>query len=486
MESANWELVSAKGARGVALSWGGELKNTDEKMNYGASDEYGEHSVNSRKSIQYNTSDFTLNLPLYTGGKLESKQESASLGTEISRMELQNIKQQIGLEATQAYYEVLQCDKIIQVQRDSVNQLQTHLQNVEDQFAMGVVANPDVLRSKTELANAKQNLVNAQSDYDIAILKLNKIVGMPIQSNTNLEDIKEEQYKKVIENGIVELPLGIEYSIGKQKEMQDDAARLLQYAKDNRPDGIAARKNVEQAQQAVGMARADGLPQISIFAGHEDRQDSDSNGYFHDLSAGLHIDWNIFDSNVTKAEVKKAEAAIGKAQAQEKDTMLQIEVDVNSALSKVMAAAKNISSNKIAANQAKEDFVLEQIRYSTGVGTNTDVIDAEVALTTARTNYVESLYKYITAMAELNKAIGAGNIPDNLNGKAVEIIDAADNQAEAEAAAGKAGGGLADMKQADTEAEKSAGSDDKILEQVSTISVQAGSAAAPVSINSKS
>ena len=56
--------------------------------------------------------------------------------------------------------------------------------------------------------------------------------------------------------------------------------------------------------------------------------------------------------------------------------------------------------------QAEEDYRIAQLRYSAGVGTNTDVMDASVALTTAKNNYIQALYDYNTNTALLEQNMG--------------------------------------------------------------------------------
>ena len=72
----------------------------------------------------------------------------------------------------------------------------------------------------------------------------------------------------------------------------------------------------------------------------------------------------------------------------------------------MIAAEKNIPTTKVAVEQSQEDYKIAQVRYSAGVGTNLDVIDAQVALTTAQTNYIQALYDYNTSKASLDKAMG--------------------------------------------------------------------------------
>ena len=46
------------------------------------------------------------------------------------------------------------------------------------------------------------------------------------------------------------------------------------------------------------------------------------------------------------------------------------------------------------------------IRYQAGVGTNLVVLDAQVALTTAKNNYLKAMYEYNNNRSKLDKAMG--------------------------------------------------------------------------------
>jgi outer membrane protein TolC len=72
----------------------------------------------------------------------------------------------------------------------------------------------------------------------------------------------------------------------------------------------------------------------------------------------------------------------------------------------MVEAEKRISTSQVTVEQADEDFKIAQVRYSAGVGTNTDVIDAQVALTQAKNNYIQAMYDFNTSKANLTKAMG--------------------------------------------------------------------------------
>ncbi len=370
-DSARWALKEAKGQKGLSINWettayavGGE---TYDQMNRDSS--YGNVIAAS--------------IPIYTGGKLENNIKGREIGVDISDLTLENTKQQIKLDTTSGYYKILQCRNLVGVNQESVQQLQAHLDVVNAKYGAGTVAKSDVLRSQTELADAQQSLVNAQNNYDLSMSSLDNIIGLPITTKLNIKD--ELRYTK--------------YDLN----FED----CIDTAMNNRPDGIAALKAVEQAQADVNVAKAGNLPDVSAYVGYT----IDGNDAFKDDSAeqsqiGIQASWNLFDNNVTKAQVRQTEAALAKAQEAAEYTKENIQLEVHQAYLSLLAAEKNIQTTSVAVNQATEDYNIAQVRYTAGVGTNIDVMDARVALTTAKTNYIQALYDYNVSKAQLDKAMG--------------------------------------------------------------------------------
>jgi outer membrane protein TolC len=81
-------------------------------------------------------------------------------------------------------------------------------------------------------------------------------------------------------------------------------------------------------------------------------------------------------------------------------------LEVRTAYLNLTSAEKSIETAKVAVEKAQEDYKIAQVRYSAGVGTNLDVMDAEEKLTTAQSNYYNALYKYNSSKAALDKAMG--------------------------------------------------------------------------------
>lgn len=370
-DSAQWVLKEAKGNRGVTLDWSTTAAVVGGKT-YDASGQDRDFS---------NT--LTAALPIYTGGRLENSVKKADLGVAISDLTLENTKQTVKLETTSDYYQILQCRNLVQVQQESVNKLQGHLKNVNAQYNVGTVAKSDVLRSQVELADAQQSLVSAQNNYDLAMSAFNNVVGLPLDTFVNIKgELKYEKYNLVLTD-------------------------CIDYAMQHRPDGVSANKAIEQAQASIKVAKAGQLPQVSLAAtDYIDDDQAFGKEVAEKWSVGLSASWNLFDSNVTNSQVKQAEAAQRKAAETASQTKDTIQLEVRQAYLNMIAAEKNIETTQVAVEQAQEDYKIAQVRYTAGVGTNIDVIDAQVALTTAQTNYIQTLYDYNTGKASLDKAMG--------------------------------------------------------------------------------
>ncbi len=332
----------------------------------------------------------SVSFPLYTGGRIENNIEAAELGRDAADLTLEATRQAIKQQTTSAYFQILQYRNMIQVNKEAVDTLQAHLDNVNAQYRVGTVAKSDVLRSQVELANQQQNLVDAQNSYDIAVATFNNIVGLPTDT---IVDAKENlSYTKYD----ISLP------------------HCTDYALVHRPDGIAMERAWKKAEAQMKAAKAGYRPQLNATVTRswtgDEPVSTNLGGIKNSSSDGtagtLLMSWNIFDNNVTEAQVQQAKASMRKAEQQLYETQESIQLDVRKAYLSLLAAEKNIHTTKVAVDQAQEDYKIAQVRYSAGVGTNLDVMDAEEKLIQSQTNYISALYNYNTSKAQLDQAMG--------------------------------------------------------------------------------
>lgn len=320
-----------------------------------------------------------MSLPIYTGGKIEGQIDQAEKNVKAADLSVEKAKQQLVLDATTAYFNVLETNNLANVNQEMVNNLQTHLNNVRAKYEVGVVAKADVLRSEVELANAQQNLIKAQNNYEVAKSNLTNIIKVDNDDVRLKEELQYVAYGRTLEES-------------------------LALAEKNRPDIAQADLNVKAADTGVDIAKSGKKPSVSASAStgwNDSLLPSDSN-----WSVGVSASWNIFDGNITNSQIKSAEASVDKAKLQAQQIKDDARQEVRQNYLGMKEAEKRLQTTEIAANKANEDLYIATEKYKAGAGTNLDVIDAQLALTQAKTNHIQALYDFNVNKAKLDKAIG--------------------------------------------------------------------------------
>lgn len=384
VEKANWDVSVAKAGKApsVSLSHSASRYKTAESSSlYYNGTSIAKYPIPDYLSTRYaNSIDMTL--PLYTGGRLEGTIDKAKLSVKVADLGVTDTNQQIKLNATNGYYSILQTRNLVNLREESLDRLTEHLKNVEAQYNAGTVAKTDVLRSEVEKADAEQNLIIAKNSYELAVSNLNNIISLPLDTQLIVKD--ELKYQKF------------------DKSLDDCIAVAL----NNRPDLAQAQVNVDIAKTNIKVAESGNKLTIAATAA-EKWNDSDFPGLENNTwTIGINASYNLFDAGLTKSQVKGAGAELTKATEQLRQAKDSVQLEVRQAYLNMLEAEKRIDTSKVAVVKGEEDYKIAQVRYSAGVGTNLDVIDSQVALTSAKTNYVQALYDYNTSRAKLDKAMG--------------------------------------------------------------------------------
>ena len=342
----------------------------------------------SKQIGEQHKNGFSLKVPIYDASLIASEKkakagyQSSVLGEELTFIKL---KQSV----TDAYFKLLATKDTRQVCEQSVSTLKDHLKNVQAQYDVGVVAKVDLLRSEVELTDAQQNLIMAENGYNIAEANLNNIMGIP--QNTKLDPVEELGYAAYEES----LPSCIDYAMLHRLDLQQSALQ------------------VKAAEAALNGAKAGWAPSVTGVASNRWSGNSWPGDEGNNWGAGVNVNMNVFDSGVTKSNVAAAKANLMTAKESYRQDADAVQLDVRNCYFNLREAEKRISTTQVAVAKAEEDYHIAQVRYEAGVGTNTDVLDAQVALTRARNNFNTALYDYNTSRSALQTAMGIEARPDD-------------------------------------------------------------------------
>ena len=405
-KAAKADYSAAKGARGISIS----LSHDSGRGGYA---DYAWRNVNGgapiwTKSIgNSHSNSITASLPIFTGGELQGQigQAKANYRSMLSAEE--QAYNEMKETATTGYFNMLNATNMKALRQESVDRLQAHLDNVIAQYNVGIVARADVLRSEGELANAQQNYITASNEYDVAEATLNNIIGTPLGTTLLLKDrLQYEPY-------------------------ENDMAYCLAYSEQHRPELKQAEYAIDSAEAALVVARSGHMPKVYANAsnnwggnGSDWPGDDDEN-----WSVGVTASMNVFDSGVTWSKIHAAQENLAKAKESQRQIKDNVELEVRT--DNLREAEKRITTTQVAVASAEEDYHIAVVRYQAGVGTNIDVMDAQEALTQAKTNYYQALYNYNTSKAALNTSMGVGvpvpeprTFPEPVEDTAAQAADA--------------------------------------------------------------
>ncbi len=325
---------------------------------------------------------------IFSGGRVIENIRSADFQRDSSYYAFRNAIDQIIATVRQQFYQVLLNRALIGVQEESVRLLQSQLQDQQNRFEAGTVPRFNVLQAQVALSNQYPQLITARNNYRISQLQLAKTLGLDFDPRRGdgapLEAVGELGYVA----RVMSLPTAIEV------------------AKQNRPF-LKQQKALVLANNAnVGVARSGYFPQISASAGSEFRS-SPISDKVEDARAGYVIgatgSWAIWDWGATYGRVKQAKALLEESKITLDDSNRQVELEVQQAFANLLQGRELIQSQEKNVEQAAEALRLAQARLDAGAGTQLEVLDARVQLTTARSTQLQALYTYDAAVADFDR-----------------------------------------------------------------------------------
>lgn len=320
-------------------------------------------------------------LPLFDFGRTSSASEAAKLGVDVAGLDAERTEQDIVLQVSQAYYRVLQSQKIRQVVLDSIATVDLQLKDAEAFFSQGIVASSDVLSAEVRRAERQQDLIAAEANLQVAQAALNRVMGQDLNRKLRLQDVSG------------------------RPQWNGNYDSLVRTAHESRSDLKAARLQMLSSEANLQATRAENWPRLNAFAEY----DTNSTSFFVNKDwtvTGFTFSMTLFSGGAQSAAVEQRRKEVLQAQDQFLERQDNISLDVKQAY---LAAGQTFDSVQVAEkNQqlAAENLRIYRDQYSQGLVKSTDVLVAEDAASRARSNYYQALYDYYTALARLDNVVG--------------------------------------------------------------------------------
>ncbi len=324
----------------------------------------------------------TLNLTIYDFGRTSNSVKINRENVKASEQDLVTTRQTVILNVQQAYFGVLQGQRLVEVAKEIVTNTKYHLEQAQGFYQAGTRPKIDVTKAEVDVANAQLALIQANNNFAVAQVTLNNAIGLTRSLTFPVEDT-----------------LGF---APREYRLED----IVQTAYDQRPEILQIKAKQRSQEAAVNLARSSYYPILSGNAQYLLRGYHMPNDMTWDLYFGATLSIPIFTGFSSPNQVAEQQANLRNLLSQEEALRLNIRLEAEQAYLSQKQAEEQVRVTEKAVGQAQENYELARGRYQVGVGSPLEITDAEVQLANAKANHIQALYNYKVAEAKIEKAMG--------------------------------------------------------------------------------
>ncbi|HKI78235.1 MAG TPA: TolC family protein [Ignavibacteriaceae bacterium] len=387
MQYANAKSNEADTYRLPTLTFGASYTRLSEVDPFSITTPFGTFDIAPSILNNYNMK-LSLQQPIFTGFKLESTSKIAEYNYLAAKEDFSKEEKELVYNIKNSYWGLFKANQLKIVTGENVAQVQAHLTDVQNLFEQGLATKNDVLKVQVQLGEAQLRLIDTKNAVKLANINLDNVLGISL--STDIETTEK---------------------VDKQISETEDLSTLLSTAYDKRPELKSIDYRVKASETGITAAKADWWPQLYLTGNYyysrpNQRIQPAKDEFNGTWDVSLSLSFNLWNWGATGDRTDAAEAQYEQVKDNQKiiKDAITLEVtrnflDINKSKEKMTVAEQNV-------NQAEENFRITDEKFKNGLALNSDLLDAEVALLQAKTNYIQSVVDYELAKAQLNKSIG--------------------------------------------------------------------------------
>lgn len=354
------------------------------------------HSFNFGRSLQMdntyqqlNTQNTGLNLntsiPLFTGMQIPNQIALSKLNLKAAVEDLNKAKEDISIQVTSAYLQVLFNEELAKVAHEQVALSEEMLKQKTAFFKVGKASEAELYEAKSRAAQDQLSAVQADNEYRLALLDLSQLLELPTPEGFSIVSPSIDEDKDF---SILTSPADI-YS----------EALLI------KPSIKAAQYRVEGAQKSIRIAQSAYYPQLSLGAGIatsyynvSGRENGNFGAQLRDNFSqyiGLSLNIPIFNRFSTRNQVRKARIQQTTLSWQLEDAKKALYKEIQQAYYNAVNAESKFESSRTADEAAKASFNLMKEKYANGKATSTEFNEARTNWLKAVSERIQAKYDYL-------------------------------------------------------------------------------------------
>ena len=296
--------------------------------------------------------------------------------------------QDVALSVKKAFYAVLLARELAGANRQGLDVVRSNVENVRLQYAHGNAAEYDLLRAEVELANTEPLLISSENALVLSLNALKNLLAIPLETDMD------------VAGGFAYDEIPPDVLIAGEKEALSANPAILQLALQE-----------DMLDKNISIERANFFPTLSLIGSYQ-YQTQDNTFAFRNylwatsLNVGLQVSFPLFDGFRTGARTEQAMIDRDKVHYVRLKAEEGLRIQLQAASLRMAEARKRIAGQERNVGQAEKAVKIAQTRYKSGVGTQLELMDSEVAMTRARATRAQAVYDFLVAKAEWENASG--------------------------------------------------------------------------------
>ncbi len=323
-------------------------------------------------------------VPLYTGGRISSGYRQASLGYDLSTESRRAVLGDLLRDVTVFYYRILSTGEQINIAEEALGVSRQHLRDVNLLLKQGIVARIDQVRSELDVAEREKDLAGAVTRRNVASERLSAVLFPDRFVSLNIKGRFSEP--------------------AATPSLQDWLDTSMKHS----PEIRSAHLGLRLAEARVDLARAEDNATLALFGQYGAKDEDFTTGQdARYWNAGVSFSKPLYLGGRNRAAVKKEIDSVQQA----KNNIMLAERIIRSSIVEIIENMKLSTSEFSAAMKAieagEENLRITRLKYKQGLIANTDVIDAQLALTRSSLLRITALQGYHTNRTRLLRTAGA-------------------------------------------------------------------------------
>jgi outer membrane protein TolC len=324
----------------------------------------------------------------YTGGRVDALERAARAERQATGEELSAARADLRLEVTRAFWALVSAREAEQVLARSLESITSYVGDLRARLDQGLIPPNELLSAEAQQSRERLVSIEAANARGIAEADLRRLLGRsgaaPIEPAARLEP---------------------------PQAAPTDVERLIADAVAARPERRALADRVDAARARTDAAKAGLRPQVGVNGGYDyarpnTRHFPRADRWDDSWDVSVNVSWSLWDGGRTQAERAETAAQARAAEARLADFDRQVAFEVRQRQLELASSLAAITTSADGVRAAAEARRVVGERFTAGVVTNTEVLDAQTALLQAELDRTRALTSARIAEARLLRAVG--------------------------------------------------------------------------------